>query len=105
VLWVVPFLFVVVYVLVVVVYFHDQARWTDDRLTGITLLLLGITAAFSLVWYSVAYGASLLLGEYGTVGVLLLISKIPGITRHVVVTPPARAETPERSGGDSASCC
>ena len=64
-----------------------------SRVPAITLLLLGVTLAFSLVWYAVAYGASVLLGEFATLGVLLFISRIPGLPRHVVITPPGRADT------------
>jgi hypothetical protein len=92
-LWGVPFLFVVTYVLLVHEFFHAEAHWTDERILGITLLLLGVTFAFSLLWYFFAYGAALLLGEFATLGVLLLVSKIPGINRHVVVTPPSRPDT------------
>lgn len=92
-LWLVPFLLVVLYVVVVNEFFHAQAHWTGNRLFGVTLLLLAITALFSIFWYAIAYGASLLFGEYVTLGVLSLIAKIPGIHRHVVVTPPQRPDT------------
>jgi hypothetical protein len=99
ILWVVPFVLVLSYVLVVESFFHDQARWTDDKIVGITFLLLGITLLFSFIWYSVAYGAAVLFGEFVTVGVLLLISRIPGIERHVVVTPPTRPDSPREVWG------
>jgi hypothetical protein len=92
-LWGVPFLFVLSYVVLVTAFFHDQAHWTSGRIVGITLLLLGVTFAFSLLWFLFAYGAALLLGEFVSVGVLLLISRLPGINRHVVVTPPSRPDT------------
>ena len=91
-LWFVPFLLVIVYVLVVNQFFHAQAHWTGDRLIGVTVLLLGVTAIFSVIWFGVALGASLLFGEYVAYGILRLISKIPGLHRHVVITPPARPD-------------
>jgi len=96
---VVPFLLVLSYVVLVDHFFHDQARWTDAKLVGITLVLLGITLAFSAVWFAIAYGGAVLLGEFVTLGVLLLISKIPGIHRHVVLTPPSRPDTAQEVWG------
>jgi len=98
-LWLVPFGLVIAYVLVVDAFFHGQAGWTGDRIVSATVLLLGITAVFSVVWYLAAYVASLLLGEFATLGVLKLISKIPAIQRHVVITPPTRADRPKEVWG------
>jgi hypothetical protein len=92
-LWVIPFLLVVTYILLVDLFFHDQARWTGDRIIAITLLLLAVTLAFSVLWFAVAYAAAVLLGEFATLGILLLLAKIPGISRHVIVTPPSRPDT------------
>ncbi len=91
-LWGVPFLLVVSYILIVTQFFHSQARWTGERLVGATVLLLLTTAIFSALWYGLAYGCSLLLGEWVPLGVLTLIAKIPGLDRHVVVTPPKRPD-------------
>ncbi len=98
-LWIIPFLLVLAYLVCVDLFFHDQARWTGDRIVGVALLLLAITLAFSLVWYAFAYGVALLLGEFVTLGVLMLISRIPGISRHVVLTPPSRTDTPREMWG------
>jgi hypothetical protein len=98
-LWAVPFLLVALYVLLVALFFHDQARWTGDRIVGITVTLLAVTLAFSVLWYTVAYGASLLLGEFATLGILLLVSRIPGLVRHVVLTPPSRPDSPREVWG------
>jgi hypothetical protein len=98
-LWVIPFLFVLLYVFLVAVFFHHQAHWTGNPLLGITLLLLGVTLAFSLLWYAFAYAMARLLGEFVSVGVLLLIARLPWINRHVVVTPPSRPDTPREVWG------
>jgi len=92
-LWFVPFLLVIVYVVIVTQFFHAEAHWTGVRLIRVTVLLLLTAGAFSVVWFAVAYAASLLLGEYAAFGVLSLIARIPGINRHVIVTPPARPDT------------
>ena len=92
-LWGVPFVLVLLYVVLVATFFHHQAHWTGGRLVGITLLLLGVTLAFSFLWFLFAYGMSLLLGEFASVGLLVFISKLPWIHRHVVVTPPTRPDT------------
>ncbi len=92
-LWGVPFLLVLSYVALVVLFFHDEARWTGSRIVEVGLLLVAITFAFSLLWYAFAYGVALLLGEFVSLGILLLISRIPGVHRHVVVTPPSRPDT------------
>jgi hypothetical protein len=94
ILWAVPFLLVLTYLSVVPLFFHGQARWTGGKWFGVAVLLFSTTAVFSVIWYAVAYVASLLLGEYATFGVLRLITKIPGLHRHVIVTPPPR---PDRS--------
>lgn len=93
ILWVVPILLVLVYVVLVNQFFHAQAHWTGLRLVGVTVLLIGIVAVFSVLWYGVAYIASLLLGEFATVGILELIARFPGLHRHVIVTPPRRPDT------------
>ena len=92
-LWFVPFLLVIAYVAAVTQFFHAQAHWTGDRLVGATILLVLTAAAFSVVWFAVAYGASLFLGEFATFGILSLIARIPGLNRHVIVTPPKRPDT------------
>jgi hypothetical protein len=91
-LWGVPFVLVLLYALTVEVFFHAQAHWTDGRVAGITALLLIITALFSLVWYGVAYLSSLYLGDWVTNGVLQLLTRIPHVNRHVVLTPPTRPD-------------
>jgi len=98
-LWFVPFLLVIAYVLVVSTFFHADAHWTGDRLARVTFLLLLTAALFSLLWFAVAYIASILLGEFASLGILVLISRIPGIHRHVVITPPKRADTREEVWG------
>lgn len=92
-LWVVPFLLVVVYALVVHSFYHDEAQWTDTRFLGITLVLLAITLAYSLVWFAVAFAASRSLGVFVPLGVLLLLARFPGVNRHVVITAPERPDT------------
>jgi hypothetical protein len=93
VLWLAPFLLVLAYVVLVTYFFHSQARWSGAKWIEVTELLVITTALFSLVWYGVAYGASLLFGEYGSVAILQLITRIPKLNRHVIVQPPARADT------------
>jgi hypothetical protein len=92
-MWLVPFLLVVTYSVLVDVFFHDQARWTGDRLVDIAFLLVAVTFVFSFLWYAVAYGASLLLGTLVPLGLLAFIARIPGLDRHVIVTPPTRPDT------------
>jgi len=92
-LWFVPFLLVIAYVAVVTLFFHAEAHWTGYRLERVTILLLFTTAAFSFVWFGVAFAGSLLLGEYVPLGILQLITRIPGLNRHVIVTPPKRVDT------------
>jgi len=99
VLWVVPFLLVVCYILLVTVFFHAQARWTGSRLLGASILLLVTTGLFSVLWYGVAYCSSLLLGEWVPFGVLGLIARIPGLDRHIVITPPHRPDTTKEVWG------
>jgi len=99
VLWVVPFLLIVAYVIIVSVFFHAQAHWTGAKLIGVTVLLFAIAALYSTLWYAVAYGASLLLGEFVTFGVLKLITRVPGLHRHVVITPPRRPDTAQEVWG------
>lgn len=94
-LWVVPFLLLVVYVFLVTVFFHTQAEWTGVRLFRAVVTLFLVLAAFSVLWFAVAYIASILFGEWVTWGVLRLISAIPGLHRHVIVTPPDRPDTEE----------
>ena len=98
-LWFVPLLLVIAYILIVTQFFHDQAHWTGTRLVGVTVLLLAVTAIFSVIWFAVAFGASLLLGEFVTYGVLRLIAQFPGLHRHVVVTPPSRPDTRQEVWG------
>jgi hypothetical protein len=92
-MWSVPFSFVLCYVLLVHTFFHEEARWATDKLVDILVLLLAVTLLFSFLWYLFAYATSLVFGEWGSSGVLLLISKIPGLNRHVVITPPTRPDT------------
>ena len=91
-LWLVPFLLVLAYVLVVTQFFHAQALWTGERLLRVAFLLLVTTAIFSGIWFATAWGASLVFGEFVALGVLRLITWIPGIHRHVIVTPPQRPD-------------
>lgn len=93
VLWAVPFLLVLTYIFLITQFFHAPARWTGNRLVHATLLLLVTTALFSVLWYIVAYVSSLLLGQWAPLGVLSLIARLPGLHRHVVITPPPRPDT------------
>ena len=86
-LWGVPLLLVLAYVLLVAEFFHSQARWTRSEFIYVTELLLVFTALFSLVWFGTAYLSSILLGEYASIAVLALITRIPKLNRHVIVTP------------------
>jgi hypothetical protein len=95
----VPLLLVLTYVVVVNQFFHAQAHWTGLRLVGVTLLLLTVTAIFSVIWFAVAFGASLLFGEFVAYGILRLIAQFPGLNRHVVVTPPRRPDTRQEVWG------
>ena len=99
VLWAVPFVFVLVYILLITQFFHAPARWSGGRAVGATIVLLLTTAAFSALWYAAAYVSSVLLGDWVAFGILALIARIPGINRHVVITPPARADTPREVWG------
>jgi len=98
-LWVVPFLLVLLYVLLVHEFFHDQARWTDARFLGIALLLLGAILAFSLVWFIIGLVSSRTLGVFVPLGVLLLLARFPGLDRHVVITPPTRPDSTQEMWG------
>ena len=98
-LWVVPFVLVLVYVLVVHEFFHDQARWTDARVLGIVLVLLGVTLVYSLVWFAVGLAASRTVGVLVPLGVLLLLGRFPGVNRHVVISQPRRPDTPRETWG------
>jgi hypothetical protein len=98
-LWGVPFLLVLAYAAVVITFFHSQAHWTGYRFLLVTSLLLLTAGAFSVIWFAVAYGASLILGEVAPYGFLSLIARLPGINRHVVVTPPTRLDTPREVWG------
>lgn len=93
VLWLVPLALVLLYVLLVSTYFHHEAKWTGDKVVGATILLWGVTLAFSAAWFVIAWAASVLLGEYGTLGALMLIPQLPGLHRHVVLAPPTRPDT------------
>jgi len=99
VLWLVPFLLLFVYVLLVNQFFHAQAHWTGERLARVIVLLFLVAAAFSVLWFAVAYAASVLLGEFATWGVLRLIASLPGLHRHVILTPPERADTSQEVWG------
>jgi len=92
-MWLAPVLLVLAYVALVAFFYHDQARWTETRIVYGTFLLLAITLAFSALWFAFAYGLALLLGEFVPVGVLLLVSRLPRVRRHVVVTPPSRPDS------------
>lgn len=92
-LWFVPLVLILAYILVVNQFFHAQAHWTGARLLAVTISLLAVTAIFSVIWFAVAFGASLLLGEFVTYGILRLIANIPGLHRHVIVTVPKRPDT------------
>jgi hypothetical protein len=98
-LWLVPLALVILYVVLVFLFFHSEARWTGTRVFGATIFLLAITVAFSFVWFLVAWATSYLLGEFGALGVLVLIARIPGLGRHVVLTPPVRSDTPREVWG------
>lgn len=98
-LWVVPFLLVVLYVLLVTFFFHAQAHWTGERLARVIANLFVVAALFSILWFGVAYVASLLLGELVPWGVLRLVSRLPAIHRHVIVTPPDRPDTSQEVWG------
>jgi len=98
-LWFVPFLLVLAYVLVVTQFYHSEAHWTGERLARVLLLLLGTAALYSALWFVTAYAASLLFGEFVAAGVLRLLAWIPGLDRHVVITPPTRPDTPHEVWG------
>jgi len=98
-LWLVPLAFVAAYGLVVLEFFHDQARWTDAHFVGIVIVLLGVTLAFSLAWFGAALVASRTLGVLVPLGVLLAIVRIPGLNRHAVVEAPVRPDTPRETWG------
>jgi len=93
VLWGVPILLVLTYVFLVSQFFHTQARWTRTEWIVVTELLVIFTAIFSLIWFGAAYFASILFGEYASIGVLKLVTKIPKLNRHVIIAPPHRADT------------
>ncbi len=93
VLWVVPFLLVLTYVFVVARFFHAEARWTGVKWIEVTELLVVATAVFSIAWYVIAYLFALIFGEYVPFGVLSLVTKIPGLHRHVIVSAPQRPDT------------
>lgn len=98
-LWIIPLLFVVAYVLLVNTFFHDMARWTGSHVFGTSLVLLIVTFVFSLVWFGISYLAALVVGVFVPLGILLLLANVPGINRHVIVTPPTRADTPQEVWG------
>jgi len=98
-LWLVPILLVATYILLVTQFFHAPARWVGDRLVGATILLLVTMALFSVAWYAVGYLFSVFLGEWLAAGVLVLIARIPGLHRHVVITPPTRPDAPTEVWG------
>lgn len=95
----VPFALVLLYAVIVLEFFHSQARWTDAHFLGIVLLLLIVTLAFALVWFLVALVASRTVGVFVPLGVLLLIVRIPGLNRHVVILRPQRPDTPREVWG------
>jgi hypothetical protein len=99
VLWLVPFVLVLVYALVVHEFFRDDARWTDAHFLGIVLALLGITLAYSLVWFVVSVAASRTVGVFVPLGMLVLLAGFPGVNRHVVITPPRRPDTARETWG------
>jgi hypothetical protein len=99
VLWLVPVALVLAYAVLVVTFFHHEAKWTGTRFIGATILLLGVTVAFSAAWFGIAWLASVALGEYGALGVLVLIARFPGLHRHVVLTPPTRPDSPKEVWG------
>ena len=92
-LWVVPFALVLLYALIVHEFYPDQARWTDARFLGITLVLLGVTLVYSIIWFVVGLVSSRSIGVVVPLGVLILIGRLPGLNRHVVITPPQRPDT------------
>jgi hypothetical protein len=98
-MWVIPFFLVGLYVTLVFLFFHGEAHWTGRRLEESTILLLGFTLAFSFLWFGLAAGVALVLGELVPFGVLLLLAKIPGLNRHVIVTPPSRPDTAQEVWG------
>lgn len=98
-LWLVPLVFVVGYALVVLEFFHDQARWTDAHFAGIVIVLLGVTLLFSLAWFGVALAASRTIGVLVPLVVLLAIVRIPGLDRHAVIEAPRRPDSPRETWG------
>lgn len=92
-LWVVPFLLVALYLGVVHTYYAHDARWAGIDLPRISAELLGLTAAFSALWFVVAYLASVFLGEWVPVAIGRLFGLFPQLGRKVVVMPPQRADT------------
>jgi hypothetical protein len=87
------------YAAVVNEFFHDEARWTDARFVGIVLVLLGITLAYSLVWFGLGVAASRTVGVFVPLGVLVLLARFPGVNRHVVIAAPRRPDTSRETWG------
>jgi hypothetical protein len=98
-LWVVPFVLVLVYAIIVHDFYHAEAHWTDARYATIVLTLLLITLAYSIIWFAIAFAASRSIGVLVPLGVLLLLARFPRVNRHVVITPPKRADTPREVWG------
>jgi hypothetical protein len=90
---VVPFLLVLGYALAVHQFYHDQARWTDDRLGAIVLLLVLVTVGFGALWYWVASRAAVAFGALVPLAVLRAVTSVPGLNRHAVVTPPTQPDS------------
>jgi hypothetical protein len=95
-LWGVPFLLVALYVVRVGAFFHAEARWTSSGLgeIGLAVVVLFATLAYSLLWYAVAYAAALSVGAFLSLGVLVVLGKLPVFRRHVVIAVPNRPDTP-----------
>jgi hypothetical protein len=92
-LWLVPFLFVLLYAVVINTYYGHESRWAATGFWLITGELFGWTALFSGLWFAFGYAANLGLGELVPIGVLKLITRIPGIDRQVVIEPPTRPDS------------
>lgn len=100
-LWVVPVLLVVSYVVLASTFFHAEARWTDARVgvAGLALSVVLATLLYSLVWFAVAYAAAISIGVFLPLWVLVALGKLPVLRRHIVIAVPNRPDTPNEVWG------
>ncbi len=93
-LWPVPALFVVLYLLLI--RFFHAAAWSPLIGYGLLGLLLIAILVFSPVWYAVGWLSGRFLGTYAPWTVLRLLASLPLWPRRVVLTP--LGQTPEGYG-------